>query len=323
MGVFTDVSLEEARSFAADYDEGPLEALEGVPAGSVNSNFRANFAGKALFLRVYEEQGPDGAAREADLLRTLVGEGVATPAPLARRDGKTLGTLAGKPAALFPWTAGSIRCQASVRGPDLAEVGRQLARIHAASDRLPQNPGRFGEPQLRERIARIALAKDPTLAVMAPVLARDLDDVARRVAAEPGDQGLVHGDLFRDNVLWSHPSEPRLAALLDFESASRGSFAFDAMVTVLAWCFGDAFDPELARAFFRGYEEVRPLSPADRRALPGQGRFAALRFTITRITDYAMRETTGPRVVKDWRRFRERFDALADFERDPGFDSLF
>ena len=41
------------------------------------------------------------------------------------------------------------------------------------------------------------------------------------------------------------------------------------------------------------------------------GSFAALRFTITRITDYAMRAATSePRVVKDWRRFQARFDKL-------------
>jgi hypothetical protein len=41
--------------------------------------------------------------------------------------------------------------------------------------------------------------------------------------------------------------------------------------------------------------------------------FAALRFTITRITDYAMRtDAAGPRVVKDWRRFMRRFDELRE-----------
>jgi homoserine kinase type II len=60
-----------------------------------------------------------------------------------------------------------------------------------------------------------------------------------------------------------------------------------------------------------GYERVRPLSEAEKRGLHGEASFAALRFTITRITDYAMRTgAAGPRVIKDWRRFLKRFEKL-------------
>ncbi len=119
----------------------------------------------------------------------------------------------------------------------------------------------------------------------------------------------MHGDLFRDNVLWD--MDDGLAALLDFESACAGTYAYDLMVTILAWCVGDALDVRLARAMREGYEKVRPLRDDERRGLRAEGAFAALRFTITRITDYAMRtDAAGPRVVKDWRRFLMRYETL-------------
>ena len=120
-------------------------------------------------------------------------------------------------------------------------------------------------------------------------------------------RGLIHGDLFRDNVLWAGGW---IVALLDFESASEGVFAYDLMVTVLAWCFGDGLDLTLMRALIAGYERVRPLSAEERAGLVAEGCAAALRFTITRITDYAMRVTDGPRVIKDWRRFERRLAQL-------------
>jgi homoserine kinase type II len=67
----------------------------------------------------------------------------------------------------------------------------------------------------------------------------------------------------------------------------------------------------------QGYESIRPLSDVERRGLWSEGRFAALRFTITRITDYALRaHAEGPRVVKDWRRFRMRFEKLQQIGPD-------
>jgi homoserine kinase type II len=125
-------------------------------------------------------------------------------------------------------------------------------------------------------------------------------------------RGVVHGDLFRDQVLWGADGE--IAALLDFESACDGTFAFDLMVTVLSWCVGDDLDADLARAMVEGYQRVRALSEQERDGLVGEGSFAALRFAITRITDFSMRaqSTDGPArpPIRDWRRFMKRFDKL-------------
>jgi homoserine kinase type II len=80
---------------------------------------------------------------------------------------------------------------------------------------------------------------------------------------------------------------------------------------MLAWCFGDDLDTGLAKALVGGYASIRPLEATERAAFRAEACFAALRFTVTRITDYAMRTTTaGPRVVKDWRRFRMRFERM-------------
>jgi homoserine kinase type II len=116
----------------------------------------------------------------------------------------------------------------------------------------------------------------------------------------------VHGDLFRDNVLWK---DGRVRALLDFESASHESYPFDLMVTLLAWCFGDRLEPALARAMAQGYARVRPLPEAEAARLHDEGSFAALRFSVTRITDFELRPR-GLGVFKDFRRFVARAEAL-------------
>jgi homoserine kinase type II len=199
-----------------------------------------------------------------------------------------------------------MRCQAAVTEADACAVGRALAEVHEAGRAAHRGVSRFAETQLEERLDRIAAAPDPEHAAQAgPLRAALRVWSARRDPALP--RGLIHGDLFRDNVLWDGP---RITALLDFESASDGVLAYDLMVTVLAWCYGGALDTGLARALVGGYGEVRAPSPAEARGLLAEGCLAALRFTITRITDYAMRTGEGPRVIKDWRRFAARFAAL-------------
>jgi len=294
VAVFTKPAPDELAAFVASGAFGKTHEFLPIAGGSVNSNFRLETSSGSLFLRIYEEQDERGAAAEATMVSALAARGVPTPAPCAR------GVLAGKPAAVFPWVEGTMSCQRAVTPERARAVGAALAGVHLAGRDLAAPAHRFGAEALRARLATI----DPAVYPVAR-LARALGDLdAARDPSLPA--GLVHGDLFRDNVLFRGDA---VTALLDFESAYVGPLAYDLAVTVLAWCYGDALDRALMHALVAGYESVRSLEAAEKRALATEARFAAVRFAITRITDYAMRPAEG-RVMKDWRRFVARLDAL-------------
>ena len=308
MAVLTAVTEGDARALLEHYDVGQLRTLGGLPAGSVNSNFCLETSTTRLFFRLYEERDLVGAGEETAMIERLAADGVPTPAPLRRRDGGLVSVVRDKPAALFPWREGTMRCQAGVTVEDTRTVGEALARVHVAGAGEKCGPGRFDVPGLMGRLDRIEASGDSRFSPFAAVLRASLERV-QNARDSTLARGLIHGDLFRDNVLWTE--QGTIAALLDFESACEGTFVYDLMVTVLSWCVGADLQPELARSMREGYESVRALSEAEKRALYTEGRLAALRFTTTRITDYAMRKgSSGPRVVKDWRRFLNRFETL-------------
>jgi homoserine kinase type II len=308
MAVLTHVTEDDTRTLLEAYGLGTLSRLEGIAGGSVNSNFALETAGGTVFFRLYEERDRAGALLETAMLERLAGAGVPTPAPLRRLDGGLVSVVQGKPAALFPWRDGHMRCQAAVSPDDAYRVGAALARVHVAGVAEALDVGRFGFTDLMRRLDRIAASGDARFTGLVADLRTSLERT--HAARDPGiPRGLIHGDLFRDNVLWNEGGE--IAALLDFESACDGAYAYDLMVTVLSWCVGDDVDRVLASAMRTGYEGIRPLSEQEKRALHAEACFGALRFTVTRITDYAMRaDPRGPRVVKDWRRFLRRFEIL-------------
>jgi homoserine kinase type II len=308
MAVLTPVTEDDARDLLAAHGLGAFVRLTGIAGGSVNSNFVLEATGSRVFLRLYEERDLAGARLETAMLERLASAGVPTPAPLRRLDGELVSIVRGKPAALFPWRDGHMRCQVAVTSVEARRVGEALARVHVAGAAEVCDAGRFQFPDLIRRLDRIAASADEPFRRLVPGLRTRLEQAdAVRDRALPS--GLIHGDLFRDNVLWDAQGE--ITALLDFESACHGTYAYDLMVTVLSWCVGDDLDSGLAGAMRAGYELVRPLSDQEKRGLHAEACFAALRFTLTRITDYAMRtDSEGPRVVKDWRRFLKRFEIL-------------
>jgi homoserine kinase type II len=306
MALLTPMSLAEARALGEQYAVTVI-SLQPLAAGSVNSNFRLETRERgSLFMRVYEEPGDAGARAELGLVRELAPLGVPTPLPLTRVDGGYTGEHRGRPVGMYPWVAGEILCQARVTPSAAQKLGSALARLHQSSSRLSSIPsGRFDTRSLFTRLDHIERSSS-TFADQARAIRRRIEDEQARVSPKT-PRGIIHGDLFRDNVLWQ---DGEIAALIDFESASAGTFVYDLMVCVHAWCYGDEFRIELVRALFAGSESVRPLSAEEVDALSVEGALAALRFATTRITDYAMRAAPGERPGRDYERFLARLAAL-------------
>ena len=87
-------------------------------------------------------------------------------------------------------------------------------------------------------------------------------------------RGILHGDLFPDNVIGGDGS---VAAILDLEEAWLGPCIFDLVMSFVGfgWEFG-APSKERWRALVKGYESVRGLSEEERLALPAMHRYATL-----------------------------------------------
>jgi homoserine kinase type II len=312
MAVFTPLSLDAASRITEAHGLGPTTTLTPIPAGSVNSNFFVAGAFGERFLRIYEEQGVDGVTYEWALLDHLASSGLPVP---RRVPGTAPGEVQvdGKPTALFELVGGVELCQKLVTPERAAAVGELLGRVHLAQRTFAiRREGRFRRADLRRRLDEAEAHGRPELEAPIARLRAACDELDRD---EPQDlpRGVIHGDLFRDNVRYEGD---RIVAVIDWESASDGVFAYDVMVTMLAFTYGDDFEWPLARALVRAYDAVRPLSDAEWHGLRRVAMGAAARFAVTRITDFHLREGVGERVHKDFRRFLARLDALAALDDD-------
>ncbi len=316
MALLTPFELRDAQEHGRAFGL-LVSAVEALTAGSVNSNFRLKTEdGKTFFARLYEEQDAAGALAEARLLRALARAGVATVPPLEPQPGSANPPRhLGKPLAVFPWVGGHDLCLGMVTPVRARRLGEALARVHAASSSVDEIPsGRFGLDGIRSRLDFISEQTSNYQADVGHIRERLQHYETARDGLLP--HGVMHGDLFRDNVLWQGDE---ISALLDFESASDGPFVYDIAVCILSWCYADEFQMDNARALLAGYESVRPLTDAERAGAPTEGALACLRFATTRITDFDMRAAPGQPPVRDYRRFLARLAAI----EAGAFSSLF
>jgi homoserine kinase type II len=307
MAKLSKLPLAEARPLLERFGI-RLLSIEPLEAGSVNSNFELrDEAQNRFFARIYEEQGRRGAEAELRLLGELSRAGVPTVVPLHSAEGVTFAELGDKVFAVFPWVEGAILCQRAVTPNACRCLGAALARLHQATSAVtPLGEGRFRVVDMLKRLDAVGSAESVELRRAADSMReKALRHSGRRLEGLP--QGVVHGDLFRDNVLWRGDA---IAALLDFESASFGPFVYDLAVTILAWCYGAAFEPELLTALLDGYQSERPLSDQELEAFDAEAALACVRFATTRITDFSLRAPPGQPPARDYRRFLHRLRAV-------------
>jgi len=284
VAVYTEVTDEELAAFLSDYALGTAVAFRGIAEGVENSNFQLRTTTGDYILTLYEKRvDPAELPWFLGLMEHLATRGITCPQPVRGRDGDALRRLAGRPACVTTFLPGVWPRR--VRPEHCGPVGEALAALHrAGADYAPTRPNALGPQSWAPLLARSAARADELQAGLGAELSAALDRVMR---AWPGElpRGHIHADLFPDNVFFL---DGRLSGLIDFYFAATDLLAYDLAVCLNAWCFEPdySFNVTRARAMLGAYDRVRPLSPAERAALPALCQGAALRFLLTRLFDW-------------------------------------
>jgi len=284
MAVYTDVGVEELAAFLGAYDLGEVLAYKGIAEGVENSNFLLHTSRGYYILTLYEKRvAANDLPFFLGLMEHLAARGLTCPQPVKNRAGETLGRLAGRPAAIVTFLDGMwIRRPSAIH---CAGLGRALAELHLAGADFTMT--RANALSVAGWQALYEQAKDRADTVQARLSAAIAAELALLAASWPRDlpQGVIHADLFPDNVFFLGA---RLSGLIDFYFACTDTLAYDVAICLNAWCFepDHAYNVTKGRALLQAYTDKRPLSAAERAALPLLARGAATRFLLTRLVDW-------------------------------------
>lgn len=231
-------------------------------------------------LRIHRSGYQSEAAIWSELwwMGALAEKGLPVPRPLATSEGSMIAHLQdGRIASMLSWVDGHELGQGGARLSGTAKdqmhyyasLGALLAKVHAVTDRLTLPPtfqrpkwdmdGLVGPSPFWGRFWEHPVATAGEQALMQTARGAAAERLAD-YAAQGADQGLIHADVLRENVLM----DGQRATLIDFDDCGFGFRLYD-LGTALSQNLYEPHLPHIVQGLADGYGR---LSEADHHMLP-------------------------------------------------------
>lgn len=284
MAVYTHISEKELVQYLTLFNIGALVSFSGITDGVENTNYRIVTTHGTFILTLFEKR-----TRREDLpfilsfMTHLHGNGISCPDVILSKAGERITDFRDKPAIIITFLEGKWLPYTVVS--HAAAIGALLARMHIAGGSFkPRRENSMSLPAWKSLISNCGMRPDEIEAGLTGLLKKELGFLE---AGCPQDlpSGAVHADLFPDNVFFTGEN---VSGVIDFYFSCTDTFVYDLMLTINAWCFDTAGNPDAGKsaALLEAYQRERPLSPAEKKSLPFFGRAAALRIIATRLYDW-------------------------------------
>jgi homoserine kinase type II len=284
MSVFTTLTLAEVRTWLRDFELGEVVELHGIAAGITNTNYFVITKDNRFVLTIFEKNSQAELPYFVDLMSHLAKRGVLCPTPMNDKNGVALQTLKGKPALIVSCLQGKDIAIPTIE--QVQQVARALAHMHVQG-------ADYQAPSINQRNKawRIATAQKvlPNLSEADQDLLNSELNYLHKVDFSHLPKGVIHGDLFRDNVLFNNE---KLGGFIDFYYACNDVLTYDIAIAMNEWCVHHngadigAIDEEKCQVFVEAYEEIRKLEKAEHVRLNDLLRLSAMRFWLSRLHDF-------------------------------------
>jgi homoserine kinase type II len=295
VAAITQLNERDLEEFLGKYGLDGLERYWPATNGVENTNYFVRLAsprGAHEVVVTMLEQPPSAGTLFVPLLDACAAAGLPVAPVIRNRSGLASDQINGKPTMVSPRLSGRHVVNPTVR--QCEAVGRFVARFHKATvmleSRAPEHPRNAA--WLAQHVASITGSVPHGHRQLASDAVNSITSMLRRADVMQLPRGIIHGDMFRDNVLFS---ERGLTGVIDFHHAAAGYWLFDLAVIANDWCNDDsgALDTDRLLALLRAYHSIRPLTTTEAWYFPMFALYGATAFWLSRLTAALRRSVNG------------------------------
>jgi homoserine kinase type II len=289
MAVHTPLSRQQIVDFIAPFQLGELLSFSGIADGMENTNYcitiqsSTNATNSDYILTLFENLTIVDVAFYLQLMAHLAENGLPVPQPLSQPSSEQTKSLTsivammlGKPAALLNKLTGSH--PTNVNAEQCFAVGKLLAQQHVLTREITaRNTNHLDTILTQGQHLSVSMQIDEQ-----HLLLTEIQRARQFLSNTILPNGIIHGDLFRDNVLFDGNV---VTGLLDYYNATQAPLLLDLAIVANDWCNTENYQLDTLRvtALLNGYQTIRPLQDEELAQWPNSLCVAALRFWLSRL----------------------------------------
>ena len=280
MGVFTNLFQDEINFIEEKYKIKILE-IKNIDNGILNSNFYIKTKNKKYILRIYEANRTIEEEKQELILLDKIADFIPVSTAIKNIDNECISILNNKKIALFEYIDGSSITKIDTH--IIREIAMYIGKLHSFSKDFS-----FEEYNRKTRIDFNFYYNEIKKSEIDFKFKNELLNLADEVSKYDFStlpSGIIHGDIFPDNVLLDEYNN--IKVIFDFNESYYAPFIFDIAIVINFWIQIKDFDffdkNNFIRDFLNYYSKYRKIEKEELKLLDVACKKTALTFIFLRI----------------------------------------
>ena len=279
MSVYTNLDSKDVKSLLNKYNIGTLKSYKGIADGITNTNYFVNTTKGKYVITLFEDISQSKVKKYLKLMNYFSGKDLCSPEIMLTKEMDILTVVKSKPCSIMQKLSGKTITKTNSRL--CSSIGKVIGTFHCASKDYNQEITNDRDIKWVEKgIKRIKghVSKNQMSLLLY------CSKVFKKLFTMNLPHGMIHSDLFRDNVL---ANKDDIKGIIDYYYSFNGPFIYELAVVINDWCVNQ--DGSINRVkydnFIKSYNSVRELSLSETKQLNNAMIASGLRYYLSRLID--------------------------------------
>ena len=279
MSVYTILKNKHIKEILSLYNIGSLKSFDGISDGITNTNYFLNTDKGKYVITIFEDIKKTKVTKYLKLMNFFSKKGLCAPEIMITKSGDVLTTVEKKPCSIMQKLSGkTVNESNSTLCKSLGEV---IGTFHNFSQ---QYQGMISNSRDIKWIEKTIKKIEGHLEPNQLNLIKHCSKVFKKIFSSNLPSGVIHSDLFRDNVL---ANNNKITGIIDYYYSFNGPLIYELAVIANDWCVNKngSINARKYHSFINSYNSVRTITKKEMKQMNNAMIAAGLRFYLSRLVD--------------------------------------
>ena len=279
MSVYTILKNKHIKEILSLYNIGSLKSFDGISDGITNTNYFLNTDKGKYVITIFEDIKKTKVTKYLKLMNFFSEKGLCAPEIMITKSGDLLTTVEKKPCSIMQKLSGkTVNESNNMLCKSLGEV---IGTFHNFSQHYQ---GMISNSRDIKWIEKTIKKIEGHLEPNQLNLIKRCSKVFKKLFSSNLPCGVIHSDLFRDNVL---ANNNKITGIIDYYYSFNGPLIYELAVIANDWCVNKngSINATKYQSFINSYNSIRTMTKKEIKLMNNAMIAAGLRFYLSRLVD--------------------------------------